>query len=58
MTKAVSNGNFIYDEGKYVYYVDLSGIITGIIVADESNGNSYINYGIRPVIVISKANIK
>ena len=64
MTKAESNGNVQYDEGKYVYYVDLDGIITGNIVGYKPggelniNGTAFDNYGIRPVIVISKQYIK
>lgn len=64
MTKAESNGNVKYDEGRYIYYVDLGGSITGHIVGYKpggewnKNGNFFDNFGIRPVIEISKKYIK
>lgn len=64
MTKAESNGNVQYDEGRYIYYVDLSGSITGHIVGYKpggewnKNGNFFDNFGIGPVIEISKKYIK
>ena len=64
MTKAESNGNIQYDEGKYIYYVAFSGSITGHIVGYKpggewnKNGNSFNNFGVRPVIVISKEYVK
>ncbi len=60
MTKAISSDNTQYDDGKYVYYVDLNGVITGSIVGYSvgsewnKDGNAFKNYGIRPVIEISK----
>ncbi|MDO5003800.1 MAG: hypothetical protein Q4E39_06220 [bacterium] len=64
MTKAESNGNIQYDKGKYIYYVDLGGSITGHIVGYKpggewnENGTAFDNFGIRPVIEISKEYIK
>lgn len=65
MTKAESDGNVQYDKGKYVYYVDLLGLIDGHIVGYESGteesksgGQEYTYFGIRPVIEISKEYIK
>ena len=61
MTKAEGQG---YDAGRYAYYVDLDGIISGHIVGYEPGsefnptGDFFANFGIRTVIVISKEYVK
>ena len=63
-TKATDHGNYTYDEGKYVLYVDLDGVISAVIVGIKPgstgnlDGHAYDYYGIRPVIVISKKYVK
>ncbi len=60
MTKADNDTSIEYDEGRYVYYVDLDGVITGYIVGYKpggewnKNGKHFSNFGVRPVIEISK----
>ncbi len=63
MTKATSDGNIQYDEGRYVYYIS-NGVIQGHIVGYKpgsewnKNGTAFENFGIRPVIEISKEYIE
>lgn len=57
MTK-VSPSDLTDDTNNYVYLVGISGCIEAHIVGYKDNQNAFKNYGIRPVIEISKDYIK
>lgn len=57
MTK-VSPSDLTDDTNNYVYLVGISGCIEAHIVGYKDNQNAFKNYGIRPVIEISKNYIK
>ena len=57
MTK-VSPSDLTGNTNNYVYFVDLSGCIEINIVGYKDDQKSFENYGIRPVIEISKNYVK